>query len=127
MPRVLLIDNDVITREIHNALLCQHGFEVHIAGDVRAAWDKLQSNPPDVAVLDLVMPDTQGLDFLRKIRAHDTLKNLPILVYTGMFVPAVVEEAKEAGATRMFDKTFISAATLLDAVNECLVSRQVAA
>jgi CheY-like chemotaxis protein len=127
MARILLIENDVITREIHNALLVQHGFEVTIATDLRAGWEKLQQSPPDAALLDLVLPDTQGLELLRKIRAHKTLKDVPVIVYTSMFIPGVVEEAKEAGATRMFDKAYLSGSMLLDALNECLVPGQKAA
>lgn len=124
MPRIMLIENDVITREIYNSLLCQHGYEVMAVTDLRAAWDKLQAEPPAAAVLDLVLPDTHGLELLRKIRGHKTLKNLPVIVYTSLFVPAVVEEAKEAGATRMFDKAHLSPTTLMDALNECLVPGQ---
>ena len=127
MPRILLIEDDLITREIYSALLVQQGYEIAIATDVRTAWESLQTACPDVALLDLVLPDSHGLDLLRRIRAHNTLKHLPVIVYTGLFVPGVVEEAKEAGATRMFDKAHLSASTLLDAVQECLIPGQKAA
>lgn len=121
MPRILLIENDVITREIHNALLVRAGHDVSLANETRTGWEKLQQSPPDAALLDLVLPDTQGFELLRKIRAHPVLKDLPVIVYTSMFVPGVVEEAKEAGASRTFDKAYLSASMLLDALNECLV------
>jgi CheY-like chemotaxis protein len=127
MPRILLIENDVITREIYNTLLVQHSYEVLIAPDVRDAWKTLQLEPVDVAVLDLVPPDTQGVELLRKIRADKKMKHLPVVVYTGLFVPAVVEEAQEAGATRLFDKAHLSPETFIAAVNQCLIPGQKAA
>jgi CheY-like chemotaxis protein len=127
MPRILLIEDDLITREIYDALLCQHGHEVSIAGDVRTGWEKLQGEVFDAALLDLVLPDTHGLELLRKIRANKKTKDLPVIVYTGFFVPTIVEEAKESGATRMFDKAHLSATTLIDALNECLIPGQKAA
>lgn len=127
MPRIMLIEDDLITREIYNALLCQHEYEVVIATELRTAWAKLQNEPVDAALMDLVIPDVHGLELLRNVRANQTLKNLPILVYTKLFIPSVVEEAKEAGATRVFDRAYLSASTLLDALKECLIPRQQAA
>ena len=124
MPRVMLIEDDLITREIYNSLLCQHEYEVVIATELRTAWAKLQADPVDIALMDLVIPDAHGIELLRNLRAHNTLKNLPMLVYTSQFIPSVVEEAQEAGATRVFDKTYLSAAKLLDALNECLIPGQ---
>ena len=127
MPRIMLIEDDLITREIYNALLCQHEFEVVIATELRTAWNKLQTEPVDAALMDLAMPDTHGIELLRNLRAHNALKHLPIIVYTSLFVPTVVEEAQEAGATRIFDKAHLSASTLLDALNACLIPGQKAA
>ena len=124
MPSIMLIENDVITRELYNALLVQHGHEVLIATDLRTAWDKLQLDPPDAALFDLVLPDTHGFELLRNIRGNLHLKDMPVIVYTSMFVLGVVEEAKEAGATRIFDKAHLSASSLMDALNECLVPGQ---
>ena len=127
MARIILIEDDLITREIYNTLLCQQGYEVSVAGDVRTAWEKLQEQPFDAVVLDLVLPDTHGLELLRKIRADKKLKGLPVVVYTGFFVPSTVEEAQEAGATRIFDKAHLSPSTLITAVSECLIPGQKAA
>lgn len=127
MKRILLIENDVITREIYGAMLREHGYEVVIATDVPSGWDKLQQETVQAALLDLVMPDTQGLDFLRNVRASATLKGLPVVVYTNLFMPGLVEEAMEAGATRMFDKTHLSAGMLMDTLNQCLSPGQKAA
>src|SRR5436190_9031768 len=127
MPRVMLIEDDLITREMYNALLSQHEYEVVIATELRTAWARLQNDPVDDALMDLVVRDTHGVELLRNLRADKALKDLPILVYTSQFIPSVVEEAQEAGATRVFDKTLLSASKLLDALRECLISRQKAA
>ena len=124
MSRVMLIEKDVITREIYNAMLVKAGHEVVIATDFRLAWDKMQLNPPDAALLDLLAPDIQGFELLRNIRSDLHLKDMPALTYTSMFVPGVVEEAQEAGATRVFDKTHLDASALIAALNECLVPGQ---
>lgn len=127
MPRIMLIEDDVITRELYSSLLCKHEFEVITATELRTAWHKLQKEPVDAALMDLAMPDTHGIELLRNLRGHPTLKHLPVLVYTSMFIPGVVEEAQEAGATRVFDKAHLSSEKLLDALNACLISGQKAA
>src|SRR5687767_16007289 len=127
MKRILIIEDDLITREIYNALLCQHGYEVILAPDVKSGWDKLIEEVPDAALLDLVLPDSHGLNLLRKIRASKNFRELPVLVYTNLFIPGVVEEAKELGATRIFDKAHLSSVMLIDALSQCLIPGQKAA
>jgi CheY-like chemotaxis protein len=112
---------------MYNSLLCKHGHEVTTVTDLRAAWDKLRQDPPDAALFDLVLPDTHGLELLRNVRQNTSLRDLPVIVYTSIFNPPIVEEVKEAGATRVFDKTYLSTSTLIDALNECLVPGQQAA
>ena len=77
--------------------------------------------------MDLIIPDVHGLELLRNVRAHATLKDLPVLVYTSLFTPAVVEGAQEAGATRVFDKAYLTETTLMDALKNCLTPGQIAA
>ena len=127
MPRIMLIEDDLITREIYNSLLSQHQYEVVMATELRTAWNKLQTDAVEAALMDMVIPDVHGLELLRNVRAHKDLKALPVIVYTSLFTPAVVEGAQEAGATRVFDKALLSPDKLLDAIKECLIPRQEAA
>ena len=127
MPRIMLIEDDVITREIYCALLTQNEYEVLTVTEVGSAWTKLQTEPVDAVLMDLVIPDVHGLELLRNVRSHKTMKELPVIVYTGLFVPNVVEEAIQAGATHVFDKAYLGASKLLDALQECLIPRQKAA
>jgi two-component system, OmpR family, phosphate regulon response regulator OmpR len=77
--RVLIIDDDARLSAMLADYLAQEGMEVRRAGDGEAGLQALNRDPPDIVVLDLMMPGMDGLEVCRRIRArHD----LPILMLT---------------------------------------------
>ena len=84
--------------------------EVHIAEDGKRAIDfidKADNDPgapcPDVLLLDLNLPKVEGLEVLRRIRASEKCKNIPVLIVTSSDSPADRSEAEKLGA-RYFRK-----------------------
>lgn len=91
---VLVIEDDPDVRESLVEMLRHQGHRVIEASDGRAALELLHRDPPpDVIVLDLMMPVMDGAEFLRRARSETALRDLPILVLTASSLP------KPAGAT----------------------------
>ena len=67
-PRVLVVDDDLGIRELLTSALAFAGFDVATAGTVAAALDAMRREPPDIVVLDVMLPDAGGLDMLRVVR-----------------------------------------------------------
>jgi CheY-like chemotaxis protein len=105
MKKVLVIDDDLIVAVIYRRFLTAHGFAVEVARDGAAGLDMLVASRPDAVILDLMMPKISGLNVLRTIRAQPAFANLPVLIMTAAAFPALVEEAREAGANWIFDKS----------------------
>jgi twitching motility two-component system response regulator PilH len=80
MATVLLVEDQRTQRELMAATLSQDGLKVITAADGREALQKLQETRPDVVVLDVVMPNMNGYEFLREIRKHPDLAKLPVVV-----------------------------------------------
>jgi CheY-like chemotaxis protein len=104
MKRILIVEDDMVAATAYERLLQAHGFAVEVARDGAEGLERLASSVPDAVVLDLMMPKVNGLEVLKKIRAHETHSQLPVLVLTSACVPALVEMARTAGATQVFDK-----------------------
>jgi CheY-like chemotaxis protein len=97
-PRVLIVDDHVDTTELLRALLGRRGFEVTVAGSVAAALAAAEAGPIDVLVSDIGLPDGNGYDLLRQLRAnrHDG-DLLPAIALSGRDRAADVERARAAG------------------------------
>jgi DNA-binding response OmpR family regulator len=78
--RVLVIDDDLPLRGMLAAALRQHGFQVLLAGDGAEGHRAVTIHKPDVVLLDLMMPDVNGWDFLQRLQETGHLGNVPIVV-----------------------------------------------
>jgi CheY-like chemotaxis protein len=80
---VLLVDDDRDSQEVFGAILRYYGALVTPSLTVRAALRKLQRVTPDVIVLDLILPDGNGLALAREIRALPSCARIPLIAVTG--------------------------------------------
>lgn len=82
MPKVLIIDDDEQLTEVLQEYLDRFGFQVDSAHVPSKGLEKLKSNRPDVLILDVMLPEMDGFQVCKKIRASDSYQNLPILMLT---------------------------------------------
>jgi two-component system KDP operon response regulator KdpE len=101
--KVLVVEDDRLIRRLLRSVLPARGFAVTEAETGAAALDLLRTEAPDLIVLDIGLPDINGLDLMRHVRAES---NVPIVVlsYTGAVTTKV--EALESGASDYVTKPF---------------------
>ncbi|HYL00350.1 MAG TPA: response regulator, partial [Steroidobacteraceae bacterium] len=80
--KVLLVDDDEIMRESMRRVLEQEKWEVAGAGNGRVALERLREACPDAIVLDLMMPEMDGFEFLVELRQRAEWRDIPVLVLT---------------------------------------------
>ena len=109
MPATVLVaDDDEMFRELVTEILTQGGYCVLRAKDGAEAWEFMQKMKVDMAVLDLNMPNMDGMELTRKVRETPRFQNMPILMLT---VRALVEDqvsGYERGADDYLTKPFDS-------------------
>jgi len=115
MKKILIIDDDRITARIHRAVLEKEGYEVEVAADGKSGVQRLIELRPDALLLDLMLPEIGGIELLKSLRQWDFLQGLWIVVYTNAFVPQVIQDARQAGATMVFDKHTLTPLMLAEA------------
>lgn len=101
--RVLVVDDERQLLRAMRVILREGGFEVSTAGSVQEALDALAVRPPDAAILDLILPDGNGVDICRSIREWS---EMPILVLSAVGDEAEKVRALEAGADDYVTKPF---------------------
>ncbi|MGD9722405.1 MAG: response regulator [Pirellulales bacterium] len=83
MPKkVLLCDDEIHILRAAEIKISRAGYDVSIAHDGEEAWELMAQERPDVLVTDLHMPRCDGLELTARIRGHETLKDVPIIVLT---------------------------------------------
>ncbi len=83
MSTILVVDDTALAREAVAKLLEHEGFSVLRAQHGRDAWAMMYDHTPDLVLLDLMMPEMDGITLLRMIRRSDRWEGLPVVVLTG--------------------------------------------
>ncbi len=114
MAKVLIVDDEPMTAEMLGAFLRILGHESADAFNCRHAWDKLTYFTPDVILLDIMLPDQNGIEMCRELRARPETQSLPVIMISAI-APAMTDEATAAGANGYLGKP-ISIASLKNAL-----------
>lgn len=113
--QVLIIDDEWTIQQALLARLSAHGYRVTMASDGPAGLIAAQEECPDVILLDLRMPDMDGFEVLRRLRARASTAEIPVIFLTANIQDTVKEQAKAAGAAGFLTKPY-EASTVLDAI-----------
>jgi CheY-like chemotaxis protein len=101
---VLLVDDDPQLTHVVSMFFEIEGYAVLVARGGRQALDILTQTRPDIVLLDLMMPDVDGLEVCRQIRADPRMKDLPVAVFTAAEMRQ--EELMGAGADSFIVKPY---------------------
>ena len=82
MERVLIVDDDPDIRKLVSYNLTQAGFRVSTAETGVAALEAVQGQPPDLIILDIMLPDLDGLEVCKKLRRQEKTRRIPIIMLT---------------------------------------------
>ena len=102
--RVLIVDDDAITRTLVAEKVGQLNVWTVGAEDGEQAWDCLQKRSFDLALIDLEMPNMDGFELIQKMRSDPRTMNVPIIVLTGREDRAAIEQLLLAGASSYLSK-----------------------
>ncbi len=103
-PLVLIADDDATHRRVLQEVLETAGFQVAVAENGEVALDLYTATQPDAVLLDVEMPELDGFEVCKRIRAQETLRETPIFIITGREDEQAVERAYSVGATDFLNK-----------------------
>ncbi len=107
--RILVAEDDPVTRRVLESMLEEWGFEVEEAKDGIEAWEQIRrENAPPMVILDWMMPGLNGLEVLEKVRRSPNAPFIYVLMLTMRTEKQDVIRAMEAGADDYISKPFDS-------------------
>jgi DNA-binding response OmpR family regulator len=116
---VLVIDDDDITRMLCRKVLEGAGFSVEEAPTLKASLEVAARHAPHLIILDLILPDGSGFDFLEKLNSLPDLRTVPVIVLSGSTDKAMIFHASALGAKDYLHKP-MDARILLQKVKKTL-------
>ena len=105
-PKILVVDDEADFCAIVSHILEKHGYEVVTAGNGEDGLARYASEKPDLVILDANLPDMDGFEICRRIRAHGPRPKTPILLCTVRSEVMPVTEGLAAGANDYILKPF---------------------
>lgn len=104
--KVLIVEDDPAMREVFERILATENMTAYTAVDGKDAIQKTLALKPDLILLDINMPNLDGLTFCKAIRAGKETHNIPVIIVTGHTTRGRIEECMEAGADDYLAKPF---------------------
>lgn len=117
--RILLVEDDSLLRHAFKLLLEDAGYDISEAGTARDAISTATADNPDLVLLDLGLPDANGLDVARALRRNEQFLDTPIIALTGRVGAVEKAECLAAGCTSYLTKP-IEPKTLMKRLGEFL-------
>jgi response regulator RpfG family c-di-GMP phosphodiesterase len=103
--KILIVENDEDSRVYLERALTSQNYTVESAGNGVLAIEKALLSPPDMIISDIMMPEMDGFDFCRKVKANEKLQHIPFIFYTATFIDKKDEElAMSLDASRFIVK-----------------------
>jgi two-component system response regulator ResD len=104
--RILVVDDDPRLLHIVAMYLGIEGYEVITAENGEDGLTKLQERPPDLVILDIMMPGLDGIETCRRMRGHAPTADIPIVMFSALSSDDDIERARVAGANHLITKPF---------------------
>ncbi|MBC7226060.1 MAG: response regulator [Thermoflexales bacterium] len=123
MARILVVDDNADLLQMIRMLLEERGgHEVILSAEGEDGLAKARANPPDLAIIDVMMPGMNGYEVCRQLRKNPATAQIPIIILTARGQPVDRETALAAGADEYIAKP-VTMAELLERVNRLLTAR----
>ena len=123
MSTVLVVEDSPVAREVVMKILQREGYDVFGACNGVEAMDFLHSNSntPDLVLLDVMMPEKDGMTMLQELRDEPQYKELPVILLTALSDEQRMKKARELGVREYLVKTRFSYDELVDQVGKHVV------
>ena len=120
MKKVLIVEDDSFLQGLEAGKLKKEGYEVITASSGEEAMKKISE--PDIAIilLDLILPNYDGFEILKKIKENEATKNTPVIVFSNLSEENDVKKSQEMGATDFMVKSNFTLEELVDRISKIL-------
>lgn len=101
---ILIVDDSATNQILMEAILKEEGYDTLTAFSAREAFKIIEKSKPSLVVLDLMMPEVNGFDFLKQIKSIEKFSDIPIVVVSAISSNETAQECVALGAKHFFSK-----------------------
>ena len=116
MERILVVDDTQEFRIVVASALRKHGYDVSEADSGFAAIESLSISNPQLILLDVTMPEMDGITFLHQLKEYTAFNNTPVILLTGLTIQDTLAKAADTRIVDCLIKSQFSLEELLDKV-----------
>ena len=120
MKNILLIEDDPFLIDIYTTKLKEEGFSVNVAEDGEEGLRMIKEKKLDLLLLDIVLPNFNGWEILRKIRRNDALKDLKVVILSNLGEKNEIEKGLNLGATKYLVKAHYTPSEVIKEIKKIL-------
>jgi len=117
---VLVIDDDPDALDLVAAMLDGNGYRIRTAPDGERGLEAIAASPPDLIVLDLMLPEMDGLEIIHRLSLNAAWREIPVIFMTARDLDADERRALAAGTIRIIQKGSFTRDELLAEVNSAI-------
>lgn len=96
--KVLIVEDDVFLNKYYEAKFNEEGIKTMMLTHGKSAFEKVKKEKPNLIILDVGLPDSNGFDITKKIKTDATTKKIPVFLLTKLSQKSDVAEGKKLGA-----------------------------
>ena len=119
-PTIFVVEDNKFLTKFYRIKLEKEGFNVICAFDGEEAMQKIQTETPNIILLDIIMPKKSGMDVLVELKKDPKFQNIPVLVLTNLGQEEDMEKTLDAGADDYIVKADTSFEDVLDKIEKHL-------
>lgn len=120
---ILLVEDDSFVSDIYQTKISSEGFDMMVAENGLEAIKKLEEKIPDLILLDIIMPYMDGIETLKRIKAEEKWKKIPVILLTNLSEKEKIEEALGIGADDYLIKSHFTPSEVISKVNMMLKNK----
>lgn len=118
MKKILLVEDDPFLIDIYTTKLKESGFAVDVASEGESAIGKAKENKPDLVLLDIVLPNMDGWEILKRIKSES--KDLKVIILSNLGQKEEVEKGVEMGAIKYLIKAQFTPSQVVEEIKKIL-------
>jgi DNA-binding response OmpR family regulator len=123
VAKILIIEDDRYISKMYQLKLSLDGFDVQVADNGRIGVEKVKEFKPDIILTDILMPELDGFEVIKAVKAEEESKSTPILIMSNLGQEDHIQKGLELGALGYIVKSQYTPSKVVDKIKEVLAGK----
>jgi len=120
--KILIIEDDQFLLKVYTTKLTNEGFQIEVATNGKDGFDQTKTFKPELIILDIMMPQENGFDLLKRLKTNKATKKVPVIILSNLGQESDVQKGLDLGAVDYLVKTNYSINEVVDKIKKALNS-----